>query len=197
VYFYPPAGQWEVRVPEAVVDAIEGTGEGVVVTGIVPSFNEISGFVKEEFLGLTLAAMVVVLLIAILFLRRPLFALLSAVPAVVGLIWTLGLMQLGGIELNLVTILVAPMIIGLGIDYALHVLNRHLEQPDRIDASIASVSRAILMTSATTIIGFGSLAFADLASLRALGLTVSLGMVCCAVTSLVLLPAMLRAFAAR
>ena len=116
---------------------------------------------REEFLGLTVAALMMVLLIAMIFLRRPLLAVLSTVPAVVGLVWTLGLMQLAGIELNLVTILVAPMIIGLGIDYALHLLNRHLEQPDRIDASVAHVSRAILMTSATTIIGFGSLAFAD------------------------------------
>jgi len=196
-YVYPSAGQWQERVPAAVVEAIEAAGAGVVVTGIVPSFNEISNYVREEFLGLTVAALMMVLLIAMIFLRRPLLAVLSTVPAVVGLVWTLGLMQLAGIELNLVTILVAPMIIGLGIDYALHLLNRHLEQPDRIDASVAHVSRAILMTSATTIIGFGSLAFAELASLRALGLTVSAGILCCAVTSLLLLPAMLTALAGR
>jgi predicted RND superfamily exporter protein len=124
-------------------------------------------------------------------------AALAVMPAILGLVWTLGLMQLFGIELNLVTILVAPMIVGLGIDDALHVLNRQRENPADLAGSVSGVARAVLLTTATTIIGFGSLAFADLSSLRALGITVSIGMACCAVTSLLVLPAMQTAFGAR
>jgi predicted RND superfamily exporter protein len=201
-YLYPRPGRWEDEVPETVVRKFEGLGPGIVVTGIVPSFNEISAYVSDEFLGLALAALITVLLISLAFFRGPLLAVLAVVPAALGLIWTLGLMQLIGIELNLVTILVAPMIIGLGIDDALHVLNRHKENmesrcPDTLAVTVTSVSRAVLLTTATTIIGFGSLAFADLPSLRALGITVSVGMACCAVSSLLVLPAILAALGAR
>ena len=88
----------------------------------------------------------------------------------------------------------APMVVGLGIDDALHVLNRHHERRGDIPATMNAVANAILMTTATTVIGFGSLIFADLPSLRALGSTVSIGMICCGLSSLVLLPALLRAF---
>jgi predicted RND superfamily exporter protein len=196
-YLYPRPGQWEDEVPASVVRSIEGLGPGIVLTGIVPSFNEISAYVSDEFLGLALSALAVVLLISLVFFRQPRVAALAVMPAILGLVWTLGLMQLFGIELNLVTILVAPMIVGLGIDDALHVLNRQRENPADLAGSVSAVARAVLLTTATTIIGFGSLAFADLSSLRALGITVSIGMACCAVTSLLVLPAIQTAFGAR
>jgi predicted RND superfamily exporter protein len=193
-YIYPRSGRWEEEIPPAIVEEIEGLGEGIVLTGIVPSFKEIATSVRGEFLKLTLSALIVVLLISLIFFRKPLLSLMAAIPAAVGLIWTLGLMKLAGIELNLITILVAPMIVGLGIDDALHVLNRYRENAGDLPATLRSVSGAILMTSATTVIGFGSLSFADLPSLSSLGITVSIGMVCCALSSLVLLPALLTAF---
>ncbi|MDX2446799.1 MAG: MMPL family transporter [Desulfobacterales bacterium] len=196
-YIYPHPGQWQDMVPTSVVETLEGHGPGIVVTGVVSSFNEIANYVRDEFIKLTLFALVAILLISMFFLRRPLLAVLAVVPAVLGLIWTLGMMNVAGIELNLVTVLIAPMILGLGVDDALHVLNRHQEKPGALPVTMGAVSGAVLMTSATTIIGFGSLAFADLPSLRALGITVSIGMVCCAVTSLVVLPALLTAFDAR
>ena len=196
-YIYPHPGQWQDRVPTSIVETLEGHGQGIVVTGVVLSFNEIANYVRDEFIKLTLFALVAVLLISMFFLRRPLLSVLAVVPAVLGLIWTLGMMNVAGIELNLVTVLIAPMILGLGVDDALHVLNRHQEKPGALPVTMSAVSGAVLMTSATTIIGFGSLAFADLPSLRALGITVSIGMVCCAVTSLVVLPALLTAFDAR
>ena len=75
---------------------------------------------------------------------------LALVPAVVGLVWTLGLMRFAGIELNLLTILVAPLILGLGIDDAIHLLNRDREDPADLPSTVQAVSGAILMTSATT-----------------------------------------------
>jgi hypothetical protein len=196
-YLYPNPGQWEERVPAEVLADLEGLDAELIVTGTVPVFGEISSYVQREFIRLTLLALCTVLLISLVFFRRPLVSLLSVVPALVGLVWTLGLMQILGVELNLVSMLVAPMILGLGIDDALHVLNRNEESPGELEVSMASVSRGILMTSLTTLIGFGSLALSSLPSLQSLGITVSIGMVCCAVTSLVLLPALLRAFDSR
>ncbi len=196
-YLYPHSGSWEAAVPAEIIDTFEGQDNGTILTGIVPVFNEIASTVREEFLRLTLAALVIVLLISLFFFKRPLLSIVSAIPAVLGLIWTLGLMNLAGIELNLITMLVAPLIVGLGIDDALHVLNRQQEKPSSLVATLSAVSPAILMTTATTIIGFGSLALAELPSLQALGLTVSIGMLCCAATSLLLLPALLTIFETR
>lgn len=196
-YIYPHPGQWEDEVPAQVIAAIEGSASGITVTGIVPSYGEIARVTQGEFLKLTSWALIVVLLIALLFFRKVFLSALSLLPAVVGLVWTLGLMKLTGIELNLITVLVAPLVLGLGIDDALHVLNRYRENPEDIAGTVRTVSAAVLMTTATTVIGFGSLAFADIPSLRSLGITVSIGMACCAMTSLVLLPALLTVFADR
>ncbi|HMB59377.1 MAG TPA: MMPL family transporter, partial [Xanthomonadales bacterium] len=164
-YVYPPPGEWEEQVPPEIIESLEGVGEGVTVTGVVPIFEEISHYVRKEFLRLTLFALLAVLIISMLFFRRPTLSVLSVIPAILGLTWTLGLMQWLGVELNMVSMLVAPMILGLGVDDAMHVLNRYREQPGELPGALAAVSRGVLMTSATTIIGFGSLAFADLPSL--------------------------------
>jgi predicted exporter/lauroyl/myristoyl acyltransferase len=100
----------------------------------------------------------------------------------------LSLMSLLGWTWNLMNLVALPLVLGAGIDYPILVqlsLRRHGGTPR---AMWLSTGRAILLCAGTTIIGFGSLAFANNAGLASLGLTCALGVACVLVVTLGLLP---------
>ena len=84
-----------------------------------------------------------------------------------------------------------PLILGIGIDDGVHVVHDYLRQkgPFAISHSTAS---ALIITSATTMIGFGSMMFARHQGLRSLGQVLTIGVFCCLLSSLLVLPPLLR-----
>jgi predicted RND superfamily exporter protein len=99
-----------------------------------------------------------------------------------------GLMPLVGIQLNLANFFAIPMLIGLGIDSAIHILHRWREAPDQL----ASTVRAVAFTALTTAIGFGALMFAQHRGMRSLGIAMGVGSLTCMYVACVVLPLMLR-----
>jgi predicted RND superfamily exporter protein len=84
------------------------------------------------------------------------------------------------------------MSIGIGVDYAVHIL-RHALAPGGggLEAALTVTAPAILLAGASTVLGFGSLVFSSYAPLRTLGLVTALTVVTCLATSLLVLPAIL------
>ena len=104
------------------------------------------------------------------------------------LLLLLALMRLTGWSWNLMNLVALPVLLGTGIDYAIHMqlaLRRH--QGSR-DAIRRGVGRALLLCGATTIAGFGSLAFSTNAGLASLGRICASGMVITVITTVFLLP---------
>ena len=86
--------------------------------------------------------------------------------------------------------IVLPLIVGIGIDDGVHVVHDWIRQPGRYQLG-NSTATAIVITSATTMIGFGSLMLAQHQGLRSLGQVLTLGVATCMLASLLLLPAVL------
>jgi len=90
---------------------------------------------------------------------------LSAIaPVIWGTALTFMLMQLIGIPLSIFTVLIIPLVMGIGVDDGIHLTHRWLfENPSRVGAINAVVysGRAVMLTSLTTMAGFGSLMLAD------------------------------------
>jgi predicted RND superfamily exporter protein len=108
----------------------------------------------------------------------------------VALLWTAGLIGLGLGQVSAVGVAFAAIIIGLGIDYAIHGGTRHREALlDGANAAsgMRSVFRhagpAIVTSAATTSLAFGVLAFAHFRPLRELGLVVAAGILAILVAS--------------
>ncbi len=114
----------------------------------------------------------------------------AALPTVVSFGQLLLLLRYLGISLNPANIIALPLIIGIGIDDAVHVV--HEMRGRRTSWPSQATAGGILLTSLTSVIGFGSLALARHQGLSSLGLVVSLGVACCCVNSLLLLPALMR-----
>jgi hopanoid biosynthesis associated RND transporter like protein HpnN len=144
-------------------------------------------------------ALALVAAIAALMIRRARETVLAMVPLIIGTLWTVGIMQLAGLKLNLVNVWAFPLIIGSAAEYGLYIVLRALETPDRDSASrlTHSTVMAVLFNGLTTITGFGSLLVAHHRGVWSLGLLLVVGSVMTLAASLVVLPAMLRLRSAR
>lgn len=118
------------------------------------------------------------------------YTLLAMLPLGFGMLQMVGIMGLLDIPLNPANMIVLPLLLGIGVDDGVHVVHdfRCQRGPYRISPSTAS---AVLITSLTTMIGFGSLMIASHRGLQSLGRVLTIGVVTCLFASLVMLPAML------
>lgn len=85
------------------------------------------------------------------------FALTASLPLVFGMVWMFGLYRLFGLKLNAINIAVVPLVIGMGIDFGIHIVHRYLVEGD-IKRTYLLTGKAIFLSGMTTMIGFGSLA---------------------------------------
>jgi len=143
----------------------------------------------------------VVVILAILFLSFRALRSMALPLVVVGLgtLWTMGTMKLLGFELTVVSIMVPPLVLTLGSAYSIHILNQYFREAkvkgnDKswIAQSVGHINRTILLAALTTIIGFSSLASANLSQIKEFGLSTSIGVAYCALLSLFFFPAILR-----
>jgi hopanoid biosynthesis associated RND transporter like protein HpnN len=145
---------------------------------------------KRSYEQAALYALVVILAVLWLDFRSITHSVLAALPLAVGLGQTLGLMGLVGIDLNPANLIGIPLILGIAVDYGVHIVHDYLERPGPYAIS-ASTANSVLVDALTTILGFGALMVASHRGLESLGRVLTLGVTTCTVTSLVLLPAIL------
>ena len=100
-------------------------------------------------------------------------------------------MRLLGIQMNFVNAFATTMILGVGVDYGIHIIHRlaRAERPD--DEGVLETGKAVVMAALTNVAGFGTVAFSNYPGLRSVGVVCVLGTVGCLFTSLTLLPAMM------
>jgi predicted RND superfamily exporter protein len=106
-----------------------------------------------------------------------------------GCCWILGFCGAMGILITPVSLCVAPVLLGIGVDDGLHALhgsNVH----GGLAASLRKVGTAMTLTTMTTFVGFGSLLFSRVPALRGSGLLVAAGTLLCLLATLLLLPAL-------
>lgn len=147
----------------------------------------------SEIRGDLLAGVLIATTISITFLldRRSLgMALLALLPPVVGSVMTFGILAELGVALNPANLIVLPLILGIGVDDGVHVVHDYRSQKGSYRPS-SSMINAIVLTSLTSIIGFGSLILATHKGLSSLGLVLVVGVSCCMFVSLIPLPAIL------
>ncbi|MDA3956681.1 MMPL family transporter [Oceanispirochaeta sp.] len=131
-----------------------------------------------------LLVVTILLFITFLSLKKTLLAMANLF---LGILWMCGFYTLFG-ELNLVNILAIPLIIGIGIDYNVHILHG-LKHEKSVEAVMASSGKAILLSALTTMIGFGSLALlGTFRGIATLGILLFLGTLTALIASLTLMP---------
>ncbi len=153
------------------------------------------GTIREGKLASLAAVTVILLLLLIDFRQRPLAAILAFLPLVTGIALMLGTMWLFGEKLNYVNLIALPVILGIGVDDGVHFFHRLIQEgPGGLRRSVTSVGRAMLMTSLTTMIGFGSLMLYIMEGMKSMGFALFIGVGMCFLVTVTLLPALAVVF---
>ncbi len=170
------------------------TEAGGSVTGRPLLELELRAIVERDTRRVTLASVVSVALLLLLFYRR--WRPIVAVLLPLSLAWVLfaAVMSLLGLKLNLYNLLAIPLCIGYGIDDHVFLVHRHeatpphLRDPARV---LFTTGRAIVLTTLSTMVGFAGLLVAHFEGLRLLGISGALAVLLCLFAAFAVLPALL------
>ena len=161
------------------------------VTGGPIIFLKVIELMTEKSKQATVMAVIVVFLLLWFDFRRLGAALLTILPLALGGIWMIGIMNCLGIKFDFSNIMTVPLIIGIGIDDGVHITHRYLrEGRGSLVKVVKYTGRAIFLTSATTIIAFGSMGFASHRGIASMGKVLAIGVAACFITSVFILPAL-------
>jgi predicted RND superfamily exporter protein len=144
--------------------------------------------VKNLESSLWLAGLIIVVVLFIYY-RNLGFVLLSTLPLVVGLVILVGIMGVLRWDLNFFNVIVLPMIVGIGIDDGVHFTNTFRRPGDvRMLQPLIHTGRAVVLTSLTTLVGFGSISLSHYPGLKSMGYVATIGISACLFASVVVLP---------
>jgi len=187
---YPPAGCWRREAPPALQELVREF-PGAVLTGTNVVSAELRKIVWRDAGRASVLGLVLVFLLLWADFGRPSRALAALFPLFLGLVWMLGAMALLGFQVNFMNIFVVTMVIGIGVDYAVHLIHRWIESA-RDPAAIERTAKAITVAALTTIVGFGSFVLSHYPGLRSVGSAAILGALATALLSVTILPLLLR-----
>ena len=108
----------------------------------------------------------------------------------VGVFWMVGMLSLAGFKLNFLNFIALPVTFGIGVDYAVNVVQRDLELKNPLEV-LRRTGGAVVLCSLTTLLGYLALAKSVNYGVRSLGLTAVLGEVACLLAAVLVLPAAL------
>jgi predicted RND superfamily exporter protein len=183
---YAASDVWDIDKLERFVRDVESVDPQV--TGHPVQTFYASRQMQRSNLHAGIYSFIAMFIAIIIDLRRVRWSLLSVLPMFCGLVQTFGLLGWLGIPLNAANMIVLPLIFGIGIDDGVHLMHDFLHQKGRYRLD-NSTFVAVLLTSVTTMVGFGVLILAQHQGLRSLGQVLTLGVFCCLVSSTTLLPA--------
>jgi predicted RND superfamily exporter protein len=163
------------------------------VTGAPVITYESTRLMKRAYVEGTLYATLVVLGAAALTFRSALDTLAAAVPLVLGLGWTIGVMPLTGLAFDLANVWALPLLVASGAEYGIALVMRSREAGAAGPTAVGrSTVLAVLLNGLTTIAGFGSLLVAHHRGIFGLGLLLTIGTTASLVAALAVLPALYR-----
>jgi uncharacterized protein len=194
---YPPMeDQWVDGIPagffEHVISSDSSLNPPTVLGNAVLS-TELQKYILQDLTILVIFIFISIISYLTWHFRSLARAGLAMVPVAFSLLCLLGIMQLLGMELNYLNVIAIPMIVGIGVDSGIHLMARFYEgEKHNMRLAIEKTGRAIVITSMTTIFGFGALSIASFKGIREIGLLAIIGTVCTLFATLLLLPAILR-----
>ena len=165
------------------------------LTGVLILFNNLlQSLFKSQILTLGVVMMGILIMFFILF-RNTVLSFIGVVPNFIAAFFILGIIGLMGIPLDMMTITIAAITIGIAVDNSIHYIYRFKEEFTKInnynktlDKCHSTVGVAILNTSITIVFGFSILVFSNFIPTIYFGIFTGIAMLLAMISVLTLLP---------
>jgi predicted RND superfamily exporter protein len=174
----------------------EKTGIDLKYAGLPFVRSVVAGQIRNEMKSFLILSVIISGLILALFFRSWDAVFIPMIIIAVVVIWSMGTLALFGYKITLLTGLLPPIIVVIGIPNSIYLLNKYHQEIDKYGNKIRALSVMIrkigivtLITNLTTAIGFGVLAFTNIKILREFGIVASILIMSTFIVSIILIPA--------
>ena len=174
----------------------------VIITGQFLIMHIITGGLTESQILSTGISLILATIVLIIAYRRLTLGLIAMIPVLISIVWILGTMYFIGYSLDIMTITVTSLTIGIGIDYAIHTTQRFRLIADKtgninkaLCETISRTGGALLIAALTTTFGFATLIFAPIPPEQKFGVITAMTITYSFITSVLLLPLILARWA--
>lgn len=186
----------EVR---AATEAVLATSPGVRhgLTGPPAMEVEEMASIGRDGRRTSIFAIAGVFVLSLLAFERRRHALLGLLTLAIGTVWALGAVRLELGYLNMITTALVPILVGMGVGYAVHILSQYElerrvhEREEAVRVTYRTTSAAVTVSALTTAAAFFCFLFMRFKGFAELGLVTGVGVVLCLVATLTVLPALL------
>lgn len=190
VTIFPKEQVWNGKFLKLFTNQMHNIDEKV--TGMPLILYVLIDYIGKDGRLAAILAIIVIFLLVLLDFRNIKLALLTLVPLLFGFIWMAGLMSLFGIKINIINAIGLPLILGMGVDSGVHIIHRYsLEGANKVRTIFTTTGKAVLISSLTSFLAFGSLGFATYRGLASLGITLAIGITTCWLATVMILPALI------
>lgn len=185
-----------VDAVRSVISRYEAPGRHFMVTGeVAVKAMLVTGITRDLTI---LLPILIVVLVAILFFafRRPGGVILPLATVVISTIWTVGLMAVLGVPINIMGTAIPLLLVTVGSAYGIHFLSHYYAETAAGDEralrdTFRKVGIPILLAGVTTIAGFGSLGSATVPAILDMGVFTAVGVLCALILTFTFVPAVL------
>ncbi|MCG7843998.1 MAG: MMPL family transporter, partial [Methanomassiliicoccales archaeon] len=171
------------------------TGEIILTQLIMKGLNAS----QSQSLITTLVASLLIMTAVMWVLRRSyVLGTLATIPVALCVVWMWGTMFIAGIPMNVMTLMIASLTVGMGVTYGIHVTHRFVEEIHEhedieiaVDNAVGKTGTSLLGAALTTVVGFGIIGFSILPPIQEFGVITAIAITYSFVASVFVLPAFL------
>ena len=167
----------------------------MTVTGTTAMQNAIQKTTMEYFQIIFVIAIAAVSLVLFIFHRTVKGIIIALFPTAYSIALTFGVIGAIQPQLTILSVSIVALLLGLGVDYSVHMMNRFAEEKhgDMIDKTafiLSSTGKAIMLSTITTIIGFGSLMISSMSPIVLFGFGCAIGIFFAFLSTILLTPSL-------
>ena len=187
------------KIESDINEKFIANGESIRLSGISVLYNNVLQSLYQSQI-LTLGTVFICILVMLLILFRSFYlAMIGTLPNIFTAFFILGAMGLLGIPLDIMTITIAAITIGIGVDYAIHYLHRFKKEISQgvnyqqaISTVQLTVGKALYYTSITVTLGFIILVTSSFKPSIYFGLFTSIAMIVSLLATFTIIPLLLN-----
>jgi len=191
------------QLNKELYDDLSDYGEtSSIITGqLLITLSILKNMTESQILSTGICFILAAIMLSLIY-RNPVLGLIAMIPVTVSIIWVLGTIYFLGYSLNILTITVTSITIGVGIDYACYITERFRLVADQtgdvtkaVTETISRTGSAILIAALSSMFGFGVLAFAPIPPEQQFGIITAITLIYAFITSILVLPLVLARWA--
>ena len=186
-------GRRSMRFAELIGQVTTPSGEQFYAASTQLIAADMLRLMQDESWKMVALTLLLVVLLVYTSFKTARWTVFALAPLSVGLLWMLGMMEVGNVQLTFYNLVVLPTVLGVGNDGGVHLMHRYIEEgKGSIRRILRSTGEHVTMGAVTNMIGFGGLLISSHPGLRSIGVLAVVGIGATLASTLIFFPALIQ-----